>query len=64
VRDKLIRICDSFNSNRFEIPGNGDLNEIKRKMGELNKRITDANDLIGQTTLRLKEYLREIQKIS
>mmetsp|Transcript_34270 Transcript_34270/g.25350 ORF Transcript_34270/g.25350 Transcript_34270/m.25350 type:complete len:205 (+) Transcript_34270:680-1294(+) len=64
VRDKLNRICESFSSNRFEIPSNGDLVEMQRKMGELNKRINEANELIHHTTLRLKEYLREIQKIS
>ena len=64
VKEKLMRICDSFGTTRFEIPGQGEVKAMQRKMEELNSRISDSNALLSTTTLRLKEYLRDIQRIS
>ncbi len=48
-RDRLTKICDSFNGKSFEIPRGGDLGEITRKMEELVRRIEDSALLIGTT---------------
>ena len=38
--------------------------ELTNRIVELERRIDDAKTLIGTTRLRLREFLREIQKIS
>jgi hypothetical protein len=35
-----------------------------RMIAELEKRIDDADALIGQTRNRVREYLRQIQKLT
>jgi hypothetical protein len=60
VRDRLNKICDSFQGKNFEIPHGGDKEEINRKIGDLNRRIDDSTSLISNTHVRLKEYLRDV----
>lgn len=60
VREKLIKICESFQGKMFEIPRGGNLEEINRKIADLNRRIDDSTSLISNTHVRLKEYLRDV----
>jgi len=60
MRDKLVKICDSFMGKNFEIPQGVDQSELVRRIQDLERRIADARHLIGTTRLRLKEYLKEI----
>ena len=64
MRDKLIKICDSFMGKNFDIPSMIDDNDMNNRISGLQRRIDDAKNLIGTTRLRLREFLREIQKIS
>ncbi len=36
------------------------MNEINRKISDLNRRIDDSTSLISNTHVRLKEYLRDV----
>jgi len=47
-----------------EIPHNFGQAELARKLKELEIRIAEAKHIIQMTRLRLKDYLREMQKIS
>ena len=49
---------------RFDLPSQSDLTEIHRKIVELNRRVDDSTALLNTTTMRLKDFLREIQRIS
>jgi V-type H+-transporting ATPase subunit a len=42
VREKLTKICDSFDGEKFEIPRGGDIHEINRRMLELGNRIEES----------------------
>ena len=43
IREKLIRICDSFAGKNFEIPRGGSKEDIEKKMTELTRRIVDSS---------------------
>ncbi len=64
MREKLVRICDSFLGKNFDIPAGCEQNEIKGLISHLEDRIDDSSKLINQTRDRLRDYLREIQKVS
>lgn len=64
MRERLLKICDSFMGKNFEIPSMIDDNDMNNRISNLQRRIDDARNLIGTTRLRLREFLREIQKIS
>lgn len=64
MRDRLVKICDSFNGSRFDLPSQSDLSEIQRKIIELNRKIDDSSALLTTTGMRLKDFLKDIQKIS
>jgi vacuolar-type H+-ATPase subunit I/STV1 len=63
LRSRLTKICDSFMGRSVEIPHNLGQAEIARRIHELEKRIIEARHIIGMTRLRLKDYLREMQKV-
>lgn len=46
IRDKLVRICDSFLGKNFDIPQGGNQQEIVERISELERRIQDARLLI------------------
>lgn len=48
----------------FEIPSSYDQIEMHRKVTDIQRRIEDSQHLIEQTSGRLKEFLRDVQKIS
>ena len=60
IRNKLLRIVESFSGKNFDIPLGGDVNAIKNSMMELSKRIMDSGSLIDTTRKRLREYLKDI----
>lgn len=60
MRDKLLKICDSFMGKNFDIPTMLDDNDMNNRISGLQRRIDDAKNLIGTTRLRLREFLREI----
>lgn len=48
----------------FDVPQGGNQQEIMDRISELERRIHDAKLLIDQTRVKLRDYLREIQKVS
>jgi hypothetical protein len=48
----------------FDIPPGCEQNEINRLIALLEDRIEDSQKLINQTRQRLRDYLKEIQKVS
>lgn len=64
VREKLLRICDSFLGQRFDIPGNNDVGEIKRRIDDLTRKIDDVDAVLRNTTTELRGFLRQVQLIS
>lgn len=47
IREKLVRICDSFLGANFDIPAGCEQNEINRLISHLEDRIDDATKLIN-----------------
>jgi hypothetical protein len=64
MRQKVMRIVESFSGKNFDVPAGGDPGEIRNGMVLLSSRISEAATLIDTTRFRLKEYLRDIQKLS
>jgi vacuolar-type H+-ATPase subunit I/STV1 len=60
VREKLIKICDSFQGKNFELPRGGDTNEISNKIRELTRRIDDSTSLIATTQVSLRKFLIDV----
>lgn len=60
IRERLVKICDSFMGSRFDLPSQSDLTEIHRKIVELNRRVDDSTALLNTTSMRLKDFLRDI----
>lgn len=46
-----------------DIPNGMGSAELARRVKDLGNRIIDAKHIIGMTRMRLKEYLREMQKV-
>lgn len=53
IRDKIIRVCDSFSGERYEIPYGGFTNKLK----ELEIRIRDARKILTNTRDELRKFL-------
>jgi hypothetical protein len=60
MRDKLVKICDSFMGKNFDIPQTIDQLDMNNRLTGLQRRIDDAKSLIGTTRFRLRDFLREI----
>lgn len=54
IRDKILRICDSFNGNRYEVP---EMNEINNEILKITQSINDARMVYLQTKSSLTEQL-------
>lgn len=54
LRDRIVRICDSFLGQRFDLPP---LMGIQRKLTELRQNINDSRALTEQSRNQLKYYL-------
>ena len=59
VRDKILKICDSFMGERFEIPEGG----ISNKINEINAKINDTRNVMGTTHDEVRNYLMKINKM-
>jgi len=59
IRDKILKICDSFMGERFEIPEGG----IANKINEINAKINDTRNVMGTTHDEVRNYLMKINKM-
>ena len=57
LRDKIVRICDSFMGQRFDLPSSGG---IDTKIIEVKKSIQDSRTLTQTSKRQLKNYLKQI----
>ena len=64
LRNKIQKVCDSFFARTVEIPSVFHKNELNLKQQDLAKRIIEAQRIILLTRNRLKDYLREMQRVS
>lgn len=58
IREKIIRICDSFLGERFDIPSGG----VNDKINEVNNKINDTRNVMSTTNEEVKKYLQSINK--
>ena len=56
IREKIIRICDSFLGERFDIPPGG----INDKINEINAKINDTRNVMATTNDEVKKYLMSV----
>jgi V-type H+-transporting ATPase subunit a len=64
TRRKMQKICESFFARQVDIPTHGFTPlEIANKVRDLQGRILEAGNLMRLTRNRLKDYLREMQKV-
>jgi len=61
IRDKIIRICDSFMGKRFDLPP---LEGIESKRQEIKAQIKEAYELNSRSKKELKNYLAKINQLS
>lgn len=54
LRDRIVRICDSFMGQRFDLPSMGN---IEQKMQEVRKNIEESKNLTETSKRYLKTYL-------
>jgi V-type H+-transporting ATPase subunit a len=59
VREKIIKICDSFLGERFDIPPGG----VGEKINEINAKINDARNVMGTTNDEVRNYLMKINRM-
>jgi len=57
IRDRIIRICDSFMGQRFDLPP---VNLISRKIEEVRRNIAESKNLTETSKRYLKNYLFDI----
>eukprot|EP00824_Muranothrix_gubernata_P005823 TRINITY_DN175_c0_g1_i1.p1 TRINITY_DN175_c0_g1~~TRINITY_DN175_c0_g1_i1.p1 ORF type:complete len:838 (+),score=142.13 TRINITY_DN175_c0_g1_i1:2-2515(+) len=60
IRQKVIRICDSFSSERFDVPKN----EIHQKQEEVERKLTDTQNLMQITKDEIKNALLSIAGVT
>lgn len=59
VREKIIRICDSFLGERFDLPYGG----VQDKINEINSKINDTRNIMATTNEELRKYLVSINRV-
>jgi V-type H+-transporting ATPase subunit a len=59
VRDKIVKICDSFLGERFDIPPGG----VREKINEINAKINDTRNVMGATNEEVRNYLTKVNKM-
>ena len=65
TRSKLTKICESFMGHQIDVPQAGfGAVDIANKVRDLQGRILEASNLMKLTRNRLKDYLREMQKVN
>ncbi|CDW80575.1 v-type atpase 116kda subunit family protein [Stylonychia lemnae] len=61
LRDRIVRICDSFMGQRFDLPPMG---TIDQKIDEVKRNILESKNLTETSKKYLKTYLTQINQIS
>lgn len=61
-RDKVSRICDSFQGKRFHLPndGHGDSRAFNKKIESIDKKIRDTQSMLRLTKQQMHQYLEGI----
>ena len=59
IREKIMKICDSFLGERFDIPQGG----INEKINEINMKINDTRSVLSTTNDEVRNYLVKINKM-
>lgn len=60
LRDRILRICDSFMGQRFDLPA---LELMGEKVGEVERQISEGQGLIDTSRNQLRSYLKDINQI-
>ncbi len=60
LRDRILRICDSFMGQRFDLPP---LEQMEEKVGEVERQISEGQALIDTSRNQLRSYLKDINQI-
>ncbi|CAI2384126.1 unnamed protein product [Moneuplotes crassus] len=60
IKEKIVKICDSFLGEIFDIPTGG----IQEKIDEINHKINDTQNVIGASNEEIRNYLIEINKMN
>jgi V-type H+-transporting ATPase subunit a len=60
IRNRVMRICESFNGQRFDLPGP---EQITQKLAEIKRSIQDAEALKKSSKKQLRTYLTQINTI-
>lgn len=60
IRDKILRICDSFHGNRYEVP---EMSQINEEIHKITQSINDARNVYHQTRNSLTEQLMIFNKL-
>lgn len=61
MKDRVQKICDSFQGQRFEVPP---VDQISTQAGETKMDIIKAEELLNISVKQLKDYLRSINRLS
>ena len=61
LESRLTKICDSFTSERFDLPATGE--EIGEKVREVRAQINDSRLLLSTTRRSLRDQLREFDRV-
>lgn len=59
LREKLTKICDSFTSEKFEIP----TTSFEAKLDHVKSKISETRGLINNTTDQVRKYLEKVCKL-
>jgi V-type H+-transporting ATPase subunit a len=59
IREKIMKICDSFLGERFDIPAGG----INEKITEINAKINDTRSVLSTTNDEVRNYLMKINRM-
>ena len=61
LREKIVRICDSFMGQRFDLPN---MSQIEHKIAEVKRNIQESKTLTETSKKYLRTYLTQINQIS
>lgn len=61
LESRLTKICDSFTSERFDLPASGE--EIGEKVREVRAQLNDSRLLLSTTRRSLRDQLREFDRV-
>lgn len=63
MRQRIQRVCDSFNGKTFSLPNDGQASAdtYKNELTEVAKRIITVEGMISMTKRELRSYLTRIQ---